>query len=127
MVAVSGTTCVNRKFAGVDDVNPNARTPTKEVRPAKAKTQPPWLRRELQPRGYTTGRRDLVDLLRQRSRPYLFSNSLPPPVVACASKVLDILLASPKLAQQVASLTKHFRLRMTSAGFTISVSIFFGF
>ncbi|KAL3176811.1 hypothetical protein MRX96_039647 [Rhipicephalus microplus] len=70
--------------------------------------------------GYTTGRRDLVDLLRQRSRPYLFSNSLPPPVVACASKVLDILLASPKLAQQVASLTKHFRLRMTSAGFTIS-------
>uniref|UniRef100_A0A224YLV7 2-amino-3-ketobutyrate coenzyme A ligase, mitochondrial n=1 Tax=Rhipicephalus zambeziensis TaxID=60191 RepID=A0A224YLV7_9ACAR len=70
--------------------------------------------------GYTTCRRELVDLLRQRSRPYLFSNSLPPPVVACASKVLDILLASPKLAQQVAALTEHFRSRMTAAGFNIS-------
>ena len=37
--------------------------------------------------GYTTGPRELTELLRQRSRPYLFSNSLPPPVVACASKV----------------------------------------
>ncbi|KAH7961109.1 hypothetical protein HPB52_002476 [Rhipicephalus sanguineus] len=70
--------------------------------------------------GYTTCRRELVDLLRQRSRPYLFSNSLPPPVVACASKVLDILLASPKLAQKVAGLTKHFRSRMTTAGFNVS-------
>lgn len=37
--------------------------------------------------GYTTGPKELIDLLRQKSRPYLFSNSLPPPVVACASKV----------------------------------------
>ncbi|KAH7965120.1 hypothetical protein HPB49_003881 [Dermacentor silvarum] len=74
--------------------------------------------------GYTTCRRELVDLLRQRSRPYLFSNSLPPPVVACASKVLDILLASPELAQKVAGLTQRFRSRMTAAGFQISVSIF---
>jgi glycine C-acetyltransferase len=40
--------------------------------------------------GYTTGPKELIDLLRQKSRPYLFSNSLPPPVVACASKV-DLL------------------------------------
>ncbi|XP_054931737.2 2-amino-3-ketobutyrate coenzyme A ligase, mitochondrial isoform X3 [Dermacentor andersoni] len=70
--------------------------------------------------GYTTCRRELVDLLRQRSRPYLFSNSLPPPVVACASKVLDILMASPELAQKVAGLTQRFRSRMTAAGFQIS-------
>lgn len=70
--------------------------------------------------GYTTCRRELVDLLRQRSRPYLFSNSLPPPVVACASKVFDLLLASPELAQKVAGLTQLFRSRMTAAGFTVS-------
>ncbi|XP_077513343.1 glycine C-acetyltransferase isoform X6 [Amblyomma americanum] len=70
--------------------------------------------------GYTTGGRELVELLRQRSRPYLFSNSLPPPVVASASKVLDLLLASPELAQKVAGLTQRFRSRMTAAGFHIS-------
>ena len=41
--------------------------------------------------GYTTGRAELINLLRQKSRPYLFSNALPPPVVACASQVLLIL------------------------------------
>ena len=45
--------------------------------------------------GYTTGPKELIDLLRQRSRPYLFSNSLPPPVVACASKVS--LLTEPTI------------------------------
>ena len=47
--------------------------------------------------GYTTGPKEIIDLLRQRARPYLFSNSLPPPVVACASKVTRIAIASPIL------------------------------
>lgn len=70
--------------------------------------------------GYTTCKRDLVDLLRQRSRPYLFSNSLPPPVVQCASKVFDILLESSELTEKVARNTERFRSKMKAAGFTIS-------
>lgn len=70
--------------------------------------------------GYTTCGRELVELLRQRSRPYLFSNSLPPPVVECASKVLDLLLGSPELAQRVTSSTRHFRTRMKAAGFQLA-------
>lgn len=70
--------------------------------------------------GYTAGPRELVDLLRQRSRPYLFSNSLPPPVVAGASRVLDLLLESPERAQQLAALTHRFRSRMAQAGFQIA-------
>lgn len=70
--------------------------------------------------GYTTGPEELVELLRQRSRPYLFSNSLPPPVVAGASRVLDLLLDSPQRAQQLAGLTHRFRSRMTQAGFHIA-------
>uniref|UniRef100_A0A2R5LEH6 2-amino-3-ketobutyrate coenzyme A ligase, mitochondrial n=1 Tax=Ornithodoros turicata TaxID=34597 RepID=A0A2R5LEH6_9ACAR len=70
--------------------------------------------------GYTTGKRELVDLLRQRSRPYLFSNSLPPPVVECASKVFDMLLSSSELTEKVAQNTERFRSKMKAAGFTIS-------
>jgi len=70
--------------------------------------------------GYTTGPRELIDLLRQRSRPYLFSNSLPPPVVACASQVFDIITASSELTARVAANTRRFRQRMTSAGFTLA-------
>lgn len=70
--------------------------------------------------GYTAGPRELVELLRQRSRPYLFSNSLPPPVVAGASRVLDLLLESPQRARQLAQLTSRFRSRMTQAGFHIA-------
>ncbi|CAL8130489.1 unnamed protein product [Orchesella dallaii] len=69
--------------------------------------------------GYTTGPKELISLLRQRARPYLFSNSLPPPVVACASKALDLLLASSELTQKVADGTTQFRKGMTDAGFTI--------
>ncbi|XP_072889582.1 2-amino-3-ketobutyrate coenzyme A ligase, mitochondrial [Hemitrygon akajei] len=69
--------------------------------------------------GYTTGPKAVVDLLRQRSRPYLFSNSLPPPVVGCASKALDLLMDSNTIAQTMASKTKRFRSQMTAAGFTI--------
>lgn len=71
--------------------------------------------------GYTAGSKELVDLLRQRSRPYLFSNALPPPVVACASKVFDMLNdTSLDLPGRVARNTHRFRSQMTEAGFTIS-------
>ncbi|XP_078388172.1 2-amino-3-ketobutyrate coenzyme A ligase, mitochondrial [Cetorhinus maximus] len=69
--------------------------------------------------GYTTGPKALIALLRQRSRPYLFSNTLPPPVVGCASKALDLLMDSNIIAQTMTSKTKRFRSQMTAAGFTI--------
>ncbi|XP_068938214.1 2-amino-3-ketobutyrate coenzyme A ligase, mitochondrial [Petaurus breviceps papuanus] len=70
--------------------------------------------------GYTTGPRDLISLLRQRARPYLFSNSLPPAVVGCASKTLDLLMESNAIAQSMAAKTRRFRSKMETAGFTIS-------
>lgn len=70
--------------------------------------------------GYTTGPKQLIDLLRQRSRPYLFSNTLPPPVVACASKAFDLVMESPDLPGQVLNNTKRFRSRMADAGFTVA-------
>ncbi|MBN3314919.1 KBL protein, partial [Atractosteus spatula] len=72
--------------------------------------------------GYTVGPQSLVELLRQRSRPYLFSNTLPPAVVGCASKALDLLMASSQIAQSMADKTRRFRVAMTEAGFTISGS-----
>ncbi|KAK7098257.1 2-amino-3-ketobutyrate coenzyme A ligase, mitochondrial-like [Littorina saxatilis] len=69
--------------------------------------------------GYTTGPKQLIDLLRQRSRPYLFSNTLPPPVVACASKAFDLVMENPDLPQRVVSNTVRFRSHMTDAGFTV--------
>merc|ERR1712002_1258112 len=70
--------------------------------------------------GYTTGSKQLISLLRQRSRPYSFSNSLPPPVVASASKVFDMLFESSNLVEKINSNTKRFRDSMTAAGFTIA-------
>lgn len=72
--------------------------------------------------GYTTGPRELIDLLKQRSRPYLFSNSLPPAVVGSASKVIEILMQSSKFPQMVQNNTERFRRKMVAAGFTISGS-----
>lgn len=69
--------------------------------------------------GYTTGPKELIELLRQRSRPYLFSNSLPPPVVAVASKVFDILLNDSTLPKRLLSLTRTFRSEMKAAGFQV--------
>lgn len=69
--------------------------------------------------GYTTGPKELIDLLRQRSRPYLFSNSLPPAVVASGIKVIDMLLESSQYSEKVQRNTKRFRDQMTAAGFTI--------
>ncbi|XP_014774822.1 2-amino-3-ketobutyrate coenzyme A ligase, mitochondrial isoform X2 [Octopus bimaculoides] len=70
--------------------------------------------------GYTTGPKALIDLLRQRSRPYLFSNTLPPPVVASASKSLDLIMQDDSLTGKVLSNTKRFRTQMVNAGFTMS-------
>ncbi|KAJ4932342.1 hypothetical protein JOQ06_010765, partial [Pogonophryne albipinna] len=70
--------------------------------------------------GYTVGPKPLIDLLRQRSRPYLFSNSLPPPVVGCALRAVELLLASNEISQSMTAKTMRFRNKMAEAGFTIS-------
>lgn len=69
--------------------------------------------------GYTVGPKELIDMLRQRSRPYLYSNSLPPPVVASASKAFELLMRGSPLLEKLVENTKRFRKAMTSAGFTL--------
>jgi glycine C-acetyltransferase len=69
--------------------------------------------------GYTSGRKEIIDLLRQRSRPYLFSNSVAPPIVAASLKVLDLVTESPSLRQRLRDNTRLFREGMTRAGFDI--------
>jgi glycine C-acetyltransferase len=69
--------------------------------------------------GFTTARQEVVDILRQRSRPYLFSNSLAPPLVAASIKVFEMLTESTKLRDRLAENTKFFRQAMTDAGFDI--------
>ncbi|MEZ5460713.1 glycine C-acetyltransferase [Dokdonella sp.] len=69
--------------------------------------------------GFTTGRREIIDLLRQRSRPYLFSNTLPPPLVAASIKVFEILSRSNDLRDKVEANAQHFRKRMSEAGFDL--------
>jgi glycine C-acetyltransferase len=69
--------------------------------------------------GFTTGPREVIELLRQRSRPYLFSNSLPPHVVAAGIKAFEMLDAAGDLRGQLAENTAYFRARMTAAGFEI--------
>ncbi|OTF72538.1 glycine C-acetyltransferase/2-amino-3-ketobutyrate-CoA ligase-like [Euroglyphus maynei] len=69
--------------------------------------------------GYTTGPKELIDLLRQKSRPYLFSNSIPPPIVAQAIKVFDLLTADTSLVKKVHENTRLFRESMNEYGFNI--------
>ena len=69
--------------------------------------------------GFTTGRKEIIDLLRQRSRPYLFSNTLPPPLVAASLKVFEMLSASTDLRDRVDENAGYFRAKMTAAGFDI--------
>ncbi len=69
--------------------------------------------------GYTSGRAEIVRMLRQRSRPYLFSNSLPPPIVAASLASMDLLTASTELRDRLEANTKWFRAAMEEAGFTI--------
>jgi glycine C-acetyltransferase len=69
--------------------------------------------------GYTSGRKEIIDLLRQRSRPYLFSNSVAPAVVGASLKVLDLLESGDDLRARLRENTAWFRERMTSLGFDI--------
>jgi glycine C-acetyltransferase len=69
--------------------------------------------------GYTSGRREIIDMLRQRSRPYLFSNSVAPAVVAASLKALELVEKSPALLEKLRSNTVYFRQAMTEAGFDI--------
>ncbi|GLH02320.1 2-amino-3-ketobutyrate coenzyme A ligase, mitochondrial, partial [Gryllus bimaculatus] len=70
--------------------------------------------------GYTTGPKEVIELLRQRGRPYLFSNALPPPVVAAGIKALDIIQNDKSFVTNIQKNTKMFRLMMTKLGFTIA-------
>lgn len=69
--------------------------------------------------GFTAARKEIVDMLRQRSRPYLFSNSLAPSIVGASIKVLDILSASTDLRDKLEKNAKYFRQAMEAAGFDI--------
>jgi len=69
--------------------------------------------------GYTSGRKEIIDLLRQRSRPYLFSNSVAPPIVAASLKVLELLGESTALRDRLFANTTRFRQRMAAHGFQI--------
>ncbi|HAD47696.1 2-amino-3-ketobutyrate coenzyme A ligase [Idiomarina aquatica] len=70
--------------------------------------------------GYTSGKKEVIDWLRQRSRPYLFSNSVAPAIVQASIKVLDMLSDGHELRQQLWDNAKYFREQMTAAGFTLS-------
>ena len=69
--------------------------------------------------GYTTGRKEIIDMLRQRSRPYLFSNSLAPSIVGAANKVFEILSSTTELRDRLEENTKYFKERIIAAGFDI--------
>ena len=69
--------------------------------------------------GYTSGKAEVIDWLRQRSRPYLFSNTLAPVIAATSLKVLDILEASPERRDHLMENAAHFRKRMSAAGFDL--------
>jgi glycine C-acetyltransferase len=69
--------------------------------------------------GYTSGRKPLIDLLRQRSRPYLFSNSLAPPIAAASLTAIDLISESGELRDQLRENTRFFREEMLRAGFRI--------
>src|SRR4249919_477191 len=73
--------------------------------------------------GFTTAKKEVIELLRQRSRPYLFSNSLPPHVVAAGIKAFEMLAAAGELREQLATNTAYFREQMTAAGFEIKPGV----
>ncbi|WP_165313170.1 glycine C-acetyltransferase [Vibrio ziniensis] len=70
--------------------------------------------------GYTSGKKEVIDWLRQRSRPYLFSNSVAPAIVSASLRVLDLLAESDELRDRLWDNAAHFRARMTEAGFTMA-------
>ena len=69
--------------------------------------------------GFTSGRKEIIDILRQRSRPYLFSNTLAPSIAGASIAVLDLLSESTELRDKLENNTKYFRKKMTDAGFDI--------
>ena len=69
--------------------------------------------------GYTSGKKEVIEWLRQRSRPYLFSNTLAPGIAATSIKVLDMLEASTERRDRLMQNAAHFRNRMTEAGFDL--------
>jgi len=69
--------------------------------------------------GYTSGRKEIIELLRQRSRPYLFSNSVAPPIVGASLKVLDLLSETSELRNRLFANTRFFRERMAASGFEV--------
>ena len=72
--------------------------------------------------GFTTGKKEIIDMLRQRSRPYLFSNSLSPVIVGAALEVLNVLTESTELRDKVIGNSEYFREKMEKAGFVIKPS-----
>ena len=71
--------------------------------------------------GFTTGRQEIIDFLRQCSRPYLFSNSLPPVIVCASLKVLEMISSSTVLRDKLESNTRYFRKKMVDQGFDVPV------
>jgi glycine C-acetyltransferase len=69
--------------------------------------------------GYTSGRKEIIDLLRQRSRPYLFSNTLAPAIAGASLKVLELLASSTELRDRLEENTKFFREGLAGLGFTV--------
>jgi glycine C-acetyltransferase len=69
--------------------------------------------------GFTTGRQEIINLLRQRSRPYLFSNTVAPAIVAAGSKVFDMVSATTELRDKLEENTTYFRTKMSETGFDI--------
>ena len=69
--------------------------------------------------GFTTGRKEIIETLRQKSRPYLFSNSLAPAIIGASLKVIDMLSGSSQLRDRLWDNAKYFREEMTKAGFDI--------
>jgi len=73
--------------------------------------------------GFTSGKKEIIDMLRQRSRPYLFSNSLAPSIVGAATKVIDLLSNTTNLRDKLEENTSYFRAKMTEAGFDIKEGV----
>ena len=73
--------------------------------------------------GFTTGRKEIIDMLRQRSRPYLFSNSLPPAVVGASIEMFKMLEESDALHDKLVANVEHFRSKMVAAGFDIKPTV----
>jgi glycine C-acetyltransferase len=73
--------------------------------------------------GFTTGKKEIIEMLRQRSRPYLFSNTLAPSIVGASIAVLDLLSSTTELRDKLEANTKYFREKMTAAGFDIKPGV----